>query len=75
MEKTQSDRVLDYIREHGSITQFEAMQDLGVARLASRIFDLRQQGYKIIATTENVVNRFGEICHVSRYSELKQDSV
>lgn len=37
---TQNQRILDYIAEFGSITQFEALQDLGVMRLASRISDL-----------------------------------
>lgn len=43
----QTDRVLDYIREFGSITQLEALRDLGVFRLASRISDLKREGYVI----------------------------
>lgn len=73
--QTQNERVLDYMREHGSITQLQAMQDLGVMRLASRIADLRRQGYTIIAATEKVTHRFGEPCHVSKYSEIQRDSV
>lgn len=64
---TQSERVLDYIREFGSITQIEALKDLGVMRLASRISDLRRQGCDIISKTEPVKNRFGETCYVKRY--------
>lgn len=41
---TQNQRILDYIRDFGSITQLDALQDLGVMRLASRISDLRKQG-------------------------------
>ena len=39
----QTDRVLAYIREFGSITQLEALRDLGVFRLASRISDLKNK--------------------------------
>lgn len=65
---TQNERILDYIAEFGSITQFEALQDLGVMRLASRISDLKRQGYNIKAKTETVKNRYGENCHIKRYS-------
>jgi len=64
---TQNDRIIDYIKRFGSITQLEALQDLGVMRLASRISDLRSLGYPIISETEVVKNRFGEKCHIKRY--------
>lgn len=65
---TQAERVLDYIREFGSITQLEALRDLGVMRLASRITDLRRMGYNIEGKTEAVANRWGETCRIKRYS-------
>ena len=65
---TQAQRVLDYIDEFGSITQIEALNDLGVMRLASRISDLKKQGYPITSTVEAVKNRYGEKCHIKRYS-------
>ncbi len=65
---TQTQRVLDYIQEFGSITQLDALQDLGVMRLASRISDLKRQGYPITSTIEPVKNRYGEKCHIKRYS-------
>lgn len=65
---TQNQRILDYIREFGSITQLDALKDLGVMRLASRISDLRQQGYSIVSKIEPVTNRYGETCHIKRYS-------
>ena len=65
---TQNERILDYIAEFGSITQFEALQDLGVMRLASRISDLKRQGYNITSKTETVKNRYGESCRIKRYS-------
>lgn len=68
---TQNDRILDYIDKFGSITQYEALKDLGVMRLASRISDLKRLGYPIISTSEAVENRFGEKCHIKRYSMQK----
>ena len=64
---TQSQRVLDYIEEFGSITQLEALRDLGVMRLASRISDLRRMGYPIVSKTETVKNRFEENTYIKRY--------
>lgn len=70
---TQNQRILDYIKEFGSITQLEALQDLGVMRLASRISDLRRLGYNITSKIEPVKNRYGEKCHIKRYSFSTQD--
>jgi hypothetical protein len=64
---TQNQRVLDYIKEFGSITQLEALRDLGVMRLASRISDLRKQGENIGSKMIKVQNRYGESCHVKSY--------
>ena len=69
MKKTQAERVLDYIRETGSITQLEALRELGVMRLASRISDLKRQGIVIASKQEAVYNRYGEKCYIKRYYE------
>ena len=69
---TQSQRILDYMYKHGGITQFEALQELGVMRLASRISDLKRDGYVIASKTVKVKNRYGETCRVKRYA-LKGD--
>lgn len=65
---TQAERILEYIEKFGSITQYEALQDLGCMRLASRISDLKKQGYPIKGETVTVQNRFGEDCYIKRYS-------
>lgn len=69
---TQNQRILDYISEFGSITQLEALQDLGVMRLASRISDLKRQGYNITSSIDVVKNRYGEKCRVKRYSLIDE---
>lgn len=45
---TQNDAILDALRQRGSLTPLEALQDFGCFRLAARIRDLRVGGYLII---------------------------
>ncbi len=66
---TQAQMVIDYIREFGSITPLDALRDLGVMRLASRISELKKNGYAIEKKTETVMNRWGKKTTVARYSE------
>jgi hypothetical protein len=56
------------MRTEGSITQLDALKDLGVMRLASRISDLRKQGWSIISKREAIKNRYEETCYIKRYS-------
>jgi hypothetical protein len=73
MRKSQADRVLSYMEEYGSITQIDALNSLGVMRLASRISDLKKLGYLIDSKTEAVKNRYDETCFIKRYS-LKENA-
>lgn len=73
MSKTkQIDRILEYMNEHGSITQIEALNALGVMRLASRVADIKKQGYPVVSSTATVKNRFGETCHIKKYSLVEE---
>lgn len=65
---TQCDRVLSYMMKYGGITPLDAMLDLGVYRLASRISEMRKRGYNIIDVWVEVPNRHGEKCRVKQYS-------
>lgn len=64
---TQNERILNYLREFGCITQFEAMRDLGVMRLASRISDMKMRGFNIVSDWVKVENRWGEKIPVKCY--------
>ena len=57
---TQCERVLEYIKEFGGITQIEALRDIGCMRLASRIADLKGQGCDIVSERTKGKNRYGE---------------
>lgn len=63
----QTERILKYINDFGSITSLQAMQDLGVMRLASRITDLKQAGYEIDSEYVHSKNRYGEPMRYKRY--------
>ena len=46
-KKTHAKQVLEYMKEHGSITSLEAIRAFGCTRLSGRIFDLKRRGYNI----------------------------
>ena len=64
---TQCERILKYIDDFGSINNAQAFMDIGVARLASRIHDLKRRGEQIIAETVYTKNRYGEPTHYAVY--------
>ena len=67
MKQTQCQKVLEYMRRFGSITQLEALQDIGCMRLASRISDLRGQGYPIGRRMKTSKNRYGKDVSFAEY--------
>lgn len=68
---TQCEMIMEYMREHGSITQGEASREIGCTRLAARIADLEERGNNILHETITVKNRFGKKVTIKRYSILK----
>ena len=64
---TQSDRILMYMREYGSITPLDALREFGCMRLAARISELSKV-YSIERTMETRQNRYGERTTYARYS-------
>lgn len=63
----QNERIIDYMRNFGGITPLDAMRDLGVMRLASRISDMRRLGYDVVDEWVSVENRWGEKVKVKSY--------
>ena len=59
--------ILDYIRINGSIIAADAVKDLGIMGLSSRIAELKKAGYHIITKTEKGKNRYGKTVWYSRY--------
>lgn len=65
---SQKKMVLDYIREFGSITPFDAFKDLGITRLSAIVFNLREEGHDIHTEREHGKNRYGQPTRYARYS-------
>lgn len=65
---TQRDAVIDYLNEHGSITQKEAINELGIYRLASRMSELKKEGFKFKKEMVKVPTRYKETTYIARYS-------
>lgn len=70
---SQNGRIIDYLAKNGSITQLDAMRDLGIMRLGARVFDLKERGYNIVTVMVEDLNRFGEPTRYARYY-LKGDA-
>lgn len=65
---TQAERVLQYIKDFGRITPYDAFRDLAILRLSARIYDLKYEGYDIETTIETAKNRYGEPVHYAVYT-------
>ena len=66
-EITQEDRVLQFMRDTGSITSWQAIQEFGITRLSAKIFTLKQKRYEITKTTKCAKNRYGDPVHFAVY--------
>jgi hypothetical protein len=74
VKTTQCDRILQYIEDFGSITQLQAIADLGCMRLASRVSDIKyKMGIPIRTRWVSGKNRYGEKTHYAEYYIEKEN--
>lgn len=64
---TQCEIILEHLKKYGSITPADAFMRYRIMRLGARIWDLKKQGYPIIAKTEVHTNADGKTSAYSRY--------
>ena len=64
-------RLLGVLRQK-PITSLEILHELGIYRAGARVFDLKAQGYRVVADIVTVPNRHGETCRVARYALLPE---
>lgn len=64
---TQKERIIDYIKQFGSITSLDAYRDLGITQLGARIDGLKKDGYRFKTEWESGKNRFGDKTDYKRY--------
>ena len=67
MRITQRDRILQYIRQFGSISSWEAYADLEITQLGARVDELKKEGYQFRTEWESSINRFGDRTDYKRY--------
>lgn len=65
---TLTDRVIEYMEEHGSITTMEAFQYIGATRLSDIIFRMKKDGFSIKTETVKSKNRYGDPVKYAKYS-------
>lgn len=71
--KTQCQVVLEHLREVGPITQDEARDRYGIARLASRISTLKKTYPEISVRMVKVSTRYGHKAKIAEYFVEKKD--
>lgn len=64
---SQNYKILNHLKTKGNITTLEAFREYGCTRLSGRIFELKEVGYNIISTLEDVKTRSGETTRVAVY--------
>ena len=69
--KSQNEKILAYLKMGRAIDPLTAIQKFGIMRLAARVYDLKRDGFNIVAKNKQVKNRFGEICNVCVYKLIK----
>lgn len=63
----QREQIIQYIKDFGSITSYSAYVDLGITQLASRIKELKEQGYHFTYEIEVKKNRYGKLVRFKKY--------
>ena len=72
---TQKRLIRDILMNGGSITALEALRDFGCYRLASRIYDLQEEGMAIEKTMVQSISKVtGKPVRFARYRLAKNDT-
>ena len=68
---SQCEMIIKYLNDFGSITTFESYEQLGITRLPSRIWDLKQKGYDFEEEWISKKNRYGKSVSFKKYTQKK----
>ena len=66
------ERILNYIKNFGYITTWDAFQDLGCTRLSEYIRQLRQE-YTIVGEKVDATNRYGDKTFYYKYKLIEDE--
>lgn len=67
----QRQMILQYIKDFGSITDYEATVDLGILQFGTRLKELREQGYNFSSEWVKRKNRYGKPVRFKRYKLME----
>jgi len=69
---TQPQRIVKYLKRHKWITPMEAFSELGITKLATRVSEMRRDGYEFEIEMVTKKNRYGEPVRFARYRLIKE---
>ncbi len=59
--------VLNHLKDNGSITSMEAIENYGATRLSAIIFNLRKAGHNIETVSMGMTDRYGHQVNYAKY--------
>lgn len=68
MRNTQHKEILKYFKSHKTITPMEAFSHLGITKLATRVSEMKRNGYVFKQEMIEVENRHGATVRVMQYT-------
>ena len=73
VKMTQCEKIIRHLRDNGSISSLEAINEYGILRLASRVNDLKRRGYNIVGEIKTGRNRYGEKTNFKVYRLIEKN--
>ena len=67
VKTNQRARIIEYLKTHDGITQYDAIKHISVMRLASRISEMRKLGYDVRDAWVKGKNKYGEKYRAKKY--------
>lgn len=67
MKKTQKKKIIEYMKQFGSVTSWEAYRDLSITQFATRIKELKEEGYRFQTKWEKRKNHEGKLVNFKRF--------
>lgn len=68
---SKTDKIIEHLNKHGSITSMEAIELYGATRLSAIIYSLRNKGYMIDTIDMPFIDRFGNKSVYGKYVLVK----
>lgn len=67
VKTNQRTRIIEYLKTHDGITQYDAIKHISVMRLSARISEMKKLGYVIRDSWVKGKNKYGEKYRAKKY--------